>query len=84
MASAQTPTSTSAFVYSDSADETTGSRKRVIEDIIYSIDPKVLPLRDYFGGYGKLKVSSVKQGFVEDSHIAITTSIGTAATGYAS
>ena len=77
MASAQTPVSTSSFVYSDSADETSGARKRVIEDIIYSIDPKVLPLRDWFGGYSKLPVKSIKIGFIEDSHIAITTAMGT-------
>ncbi len=77
MATAQTPTSTSSFVYSDTVDETSGARKRVIEDYIYSVDPKILPLRDWFGGYGKLPVTSIKQGFVEDSHIAITTTMGT-------
>ena len=81
MASAQTPTSTTSFVYSDTSDETSGARKRVIEDYIYSVDPKILPLRDWFGGYGKLPVTSIKQGFVEDSHIAIVTAMGTVSGG---
>jgi len=76
-------TSGTEYVYSDSTDETTGARRRVIEDAIYSQDPLELPLRDYFGGYEKFKAKGIKFEIVEQNHVAIAGSIGTAATGFA-
>ena len=83
MATTQTLTSGSEFVYSDSTDQTDGARKRVCSDIIYSQDPSDLPLRDYFGGYGKLTVESISFDHIEDKRPPISGTIGTAATGYA-
>ena len=82
MASSATLTSGGAYVYSDSTDITDGARKRICENIIYSQDPKDLPLRDLFGGYEKLEVKSTKIEHVEDNHPPINTTIGTAATGW--
>lgn len=82
MASTATLTSGGEFVYSDSTDITDGARKRICEDIIYSQDPKDLPLRDLFGGYEKLEVKSTKIEHVEDNHPPINATIGTAATGW--
>lgn len=76
-------TSGTEYVYSDSTDATAGARRRVIEDAIYSQDPIELPLRDYFGGYEKYKAKSIKFEFVEQNHVAIAGTIGTAATGLA-
>lgn len=70
------------YVYSDSTDATTGARRRVIEDAIYSQDPLELPLRDYFGGYEKFKCKGIKFEIVEQNHVAIASTIGTAATGF--
>lgn len=82
MASSATLTSGGAYVYTDSTDITDGARKRLCEDIIYSQDPKDLPLRDLFGGYEKLDVKSTKIEHIEDNHPPINTTIGTAATGW--
>ncbi len=82
MASTATLTTGTSHVYSDSTDITSGARKRICENIIYSQDPKDLPLRDLFGGYEALKVESTKIEHVEDNHPPINTTIGTAATGW--
>ncbi len=82
MATTPAAVSATAYTYSDSTDLTDGLRKRVVEDTIYSIDPRDLPMRDYFGGYEKEKVESITFEFPEDTHIAIDTTIGTAATGW--
>lgn len=66
MASAATLTSGSSYVYSDSTDITSGARQRICENIIYSQDPKDLPLRDLFGGYENMPVKSTKIEHVED------------------
>ncbi|HUV85234.1 MAG TPA: hypothetical protein VMV86_05945 [Methanosarcinales archaeon] len=71
---AATLTSGGSFVYSDSTDITTGARKRICENIIYSQDPKDLPLRDLFGGYEALKVESTKIEHVEDKMIVLVKS----------
>jgi len=71
---AATLTSGGQFVYSDSTDITTGARKRICENIIYSQDPKDLPLRDLFGGYEALKVESTKIEHVEDKMIVLVKS----------
>lgn len=39
-------------------------------------------MRDYFGGYEKEKTDTITFEFPEDNHIAIDTTIGTAATGW--
>ena len=82
MATTPTATEGAVYSYSDTADITSGLRQRVCKDIIYSTDPTDLPLRDYFGGYEKASVKSIKAEFPEDNHIAIDTTIGTAATGW--
>jgi len=82
VASSATLTSGGSYVYSDSADITSGARMRICESIIYSQDPKDLPLRDLFGGYEALEVKSTKIEHVEDNHPPINTTIGTAATGW--
>lgn len=64
-------TSGAIYTHTDSTDITTGARKRICEEIIYSQDPRDLPLRDYFGGYEKLPVKSTKIEHVEDNHVAI-------------
>jgi hypothetical protein len=69
-------TSGTEYVYSDSTDETTGARRRVIEDTIYSIDPLELPLRDYMGGYEKFKAKGIKFEILEQNHVAIAGAIG--------
>lgn len=69
-------TSGSEYVYSDTSDATSGARRRIIEDAIYSQDPIELPLRDYFGGYEKYKAPSIKFEFVEQNHVAIASTIG--------
>ena len=66
MATSATVTLGAVYTHSDSADSTSGARKRICENIIYSQDPRDLPLRDYFGGYEKLPVESVKIEHVED------------------
>ena len=81
MATSAALTSGGQFVYSDTTDITDGARKRICESIIYSQDPKDLPLRDLFGGYEALKVESTKIEHVEDNAPPINTTIGTAATG---
>ena len=78
MATTQTLTSGAEYVYSDSTDQTDGARKRICSDIIYSQDPTDLPLRDYFGGYSKLKVESIAFDHVEDKRPPINTTMGTA------
>ena len=75
-------TSGTEYVYSDTSDATSGARRRVIEDLIYSQDPIDLPLRDYFGGYEAGKAKSIKIEHVEQNHVAIASTIGTAATGW--
>jgi hypothetical protein len=75
-------TSGTEYVYSDSTDATAGARRRVIEDAIYSQDPLDLPLRDYFGGYEKFKCKATKFEIVEQNHVAIASTIATAATGW--
>jgi len=82
MATTPAAVSATAYTYSDTTDLTDGLRKRVVEDFIYSIDPRDLPMRDYFGGYEKEKVESITFEFPEDTHIAIDTTIGTAASGW--
>lgn len=71
MASTATLTSGGSYVYSDSTDITDGARKRICENIIYSQDPKDLPLRDLFGGYEKLEVKSTKIEHVEDKEMIV-------------
>ena len=83
MATSATLTSATIYPYSDSTDSTDGARKRVCENIIYSQDPLDLPLRDYFGGYEKLTVDSIKIEHIEENHPPINSTIGTAATGFA-
>jgi len=73
---AATATSATEYVYSDSTDATTGALKLICVDIIYSIDPIDLPMRDLFGGYEKLPVDSIKIEFVEDNHMAIAGATG--------
>jgi len=70
------------YVYSDTSDATSGARRRVIEDVIYSQDPIELPLRDYFGGYEKFKAKGIKFEIVEQNHPAIASTIATANTGW--
>ncbi len=82
MATTPAAVSATAYTYSDTTDLTDGLRKRVVEDFIYSIDPRDLPMRDYFGGYEKEKTDTITFEFPEDNHIAIDTTIGTAATGW--
>src|SRR4030066_2539156 len=77
MASSATLTTGTSYVYSDSTDISSGARKRICEDIIYSQDPKDLPLRDLFGGYEALKVESTKIEHVEDNHPPINSTMGT-------
>ncbi len=76
MAATQTLTSGSEYVYSDSTDKTDGARKRICQDLIYSQDPSDLPLRDYFGGYSKLKVESIAFDHIEDKRPPINGTIG--------
>ena len=76
VASSATLTSGTAYVFTDSTDITDGARKRICENIIYSQDPKDLPLRDLFGGYEKLKVESTKIEHVEDNHPPLVGTIG--------
>ncbi len=66
MATSATVTSGTVYTHTDSTDRTTGAAKRVCEDIIYSQDPRDLPLRDYFGGYSKLPVKSTMIEHLED------------------
>lgn len=82
LAATATAMNATEYVYSDTTDMTDGARKRICEDIIYSQDPTDLPLRDYVGGYNKLNVESVQIQHIEDNHMAINTTIGTAATGW--
>lgn len=82
MASSATLTSGGQFVYSDTTDITDGARKRICEEIIYSQDPKDLPLRDLFGGYEAMEVKSTKIEHIEDNHPPLNSTIGTAATGW--
>lgn len=82
MATTATATTGIEAVYSDTADETSGARRRIVEDLIYSQDPIDLPLRDFFGGYEKMPVKSIKIGHLEDNHMAIAGTIATAATGW--
>ena len=82
MATSATATSGVEAVYSDTADLTSGAKRRGVEDLIYSQDPLDLPLRDYFGGYESLTVKSDVIEHIEDNHMAIATTIGTAATGW--
>lgn len=70
-------TSGAVYTHTDSTDITTGARKRICEEIIYSQDPRDLPLRDYFGGYTKLPVKSTMIEHVEDNHVAIDTTMST-------
>jgi len=78
MATTATATTGAEYVYSDTADVTSGARKRICEDIIYSQDPIDLPMRDLFGGYSKLPVDSIKIEHVEDNHMPIKGAAGTA------
>lgn len=73
MASANTVTSGVVYTHSDSADITTGVRKRIVEDFIYSIDPKDLPMRDTFGGYESFNPESIAFEFAEDNQITLKT-----------
>jgi hypothetical protein len=76
MATTATLTTGAEYVYSDSADQTSGARKRICQDLIYSQDPKDLPMRDYFGGYGKLTVESTSFDHIEDRRPPILGTIG--------
>lgn len=77
MASANTVTSGVVYTHTDSTDLTTGARKRMVEDFIYSTDPKELPMRDIFGGYESFNPGSTKFEFVEDNHVAVKTTMST-------
>jgi len=78
MATTATATAGLEAVYSDTADLTSGAKRRIVEDIIYSQDPIDLPLRDYFGGYESLPVKSNVIEHLEDNHMAIAGTIGVA------
>lgn len=82
MATAATVTSGAVYTHTDSTDISTGARKRVCEDIIYSQDPRDLPLRDYFGGYEKLSVKSTMIEHLEDNHVAIDGAMGATVTNW--
>jgi len=71
MATSATVTSGTVYTHTDSVDISSGARKRICEDVIYSQDPRDLPLRDYFGGYSKLPVKSTMIEHIEDNHVAI-------------
>lgn len=76
MATTAAATSGLEYNYVDTADLTSGAKRRVCEDIIYSQDPIDLPLRDYFGGYESLTVKSNVIEYLEDNHMAIAGAIG--------
>jgi hypothetical protein len=77
MASANTVTSGVVYTHTDSADLTTGVRKRMVEDFIYSTDPKEYPMREIFGGYESFNPGSTSFEFAEDNHVALKTTMST-------
>lgn len=82
MASANTPTSGIVYTHSDANDLTTGVRRRIVEDFIYSTDPKELPMRDTFGGYEAFNPESIAFEFAEDNHVALKTAMGSTVTAW--
>ena len=72
-------TSGAEYTYSDSTAQTTGIQRMSVENILYSQDVKVLPLKNFLG-YDSFIGDNLKYEFAERNSPPISSTIATAAT----